>query len=186
MIVLLNISNKTVTICDKIVKVYPWSHIKEIGLALEGKDVLYVSEVLSVTGDEVIDLINNSIDEEEIGDQTISLESCLYIHCKTKSKVMATYNNKEYMFKGLYDVIPINSLPEGMLEKCKMIVDGLKNGLLEIVDENEKNFLSQKYEENFIAEKESLKKLEETVKGSLDDPIEIDISSSGNFKRGKK
>jgi len=185
MIVLLNTSNKTITICDKTVKVYPWSKIKEISGILDGKEILYVSEILSVTGDEVIDLINESIGEENIGDQTSILETEFYIHTKTKSKIMATYNGKDYLFKGCYDLRPINSLPEGMLEKCYIIVEGLKNGLLEIVGESEKNFLMQKYEEESIEAKDSLNRLEESIKGSVDDPIEINLSPSGNFKKGK-
>lgn len=186
MIVLLDTSNRTVTVCDKVVKVYPWSKLKEITLALEGKDVLYVSEVLAVTGGEVIDLITSSYEEDEMGDQTLLEESELYIHCKTKMKVSASYNGKEYLFKGCYDFRPITSLPDGMLEKCKMVAEGLKSGLLEIIDEREKALLEQQYEENLITKKEDLERLEEIVKGSLDNPIEIDLSGAGNFKRGKK
>lgn len=185
MIVLLNISNKTVTICDKVVKVFPWSKLKDITLALEGKNVLYVSEVIAVSGEEVIDLIATSYNDEKLEDQTALEDSEFYIHCKTKMKVAASYNGKEYLFKGCSDFRPITSLPEGMLDGCKMIVEGLKSGLLEIVNDREKYLLEQQYQEDIIIKREESVRLE-VVKGSLDDPIEIDLSGAGNFKRGKK
>jgi len=187
LIVFLNILNKTITICDKVVKTYPWSKIKDITSALEGKEVLYVSEAINVPGEHVIDfIIQDSQESSNNHEQILLQDQELYIHSKTKIKVAANYNGKEYLFKGCRDFVSLSSLPEGMLEKCKMIVEGLKNGLLEIVNSEEKAFLEQQYEDEIETKRESLQRLEDTVKGSLDDPIEIDLSGTGNFKRGKK
>lgn len=188
MIVFLNPLNRTITICDKIVQVYPWYKIAEISKILKDKDVMYVSEIIEVTGDEVINIIEeeNDKDYSSLGDQTSISEGELYIHAKTKGKYSAVYQGKNYMFNGLYDIKPISSLPEGMLEKCDFIVHCLKNGTMEIINEQEKDDIIQKYEQDIIEAKDSINKMQEKIKGSVEDPIEIDISSQGSFRKGSK
>lgn len=184
MIVFLNTTNKTITVCDKMVKVYPWSKIKELTAVLSNKEILYVTEAVTAMGDDVLDLISSSYNEEDIGDQTHPLDTELYIRC-TKGKLIAVYNGKEYVF-GSNDFKPLFSLPDGITEKCRVVVDALKSGLLCIVDENEKEFLLQQKEEENEAAEERRSRQDEVVRGSVDDPIPIDLTSAGNFKRGKK
>jgi len=180
MIVLVNPSNKTVTICDKVVKVYPWNKIQEIRKILSGQDVMYVTSAIATTGDEVIDVISSSYGEEDIGDQT-QTDTEFYVYC-TKGILITSYNGKEYKFNSR-DFLPIWSFPEEIFDKCKTVSDAIKSGLLSIVGESEKDLLIQEREEKSLAAKNRGKRTEEL--GSVDNPIPIDISSSGNFRKGE-
>jgi len=176
MIVLVNPSNKTVTICDKTVKVYPWHKIQELTDVLSGQEVLYVTSAVETNGEDVLDVIKSSYGEDDMGDQTHP-DTEFYVYC-TKGILITSYNGKEYTFNSR-DFLPIWSLPEGILDKCKTVVDALKSGMLAIVGESEKDYLIQKREERIAVK---VKKNEEL--GSVDNPIPIEISSSGNFRKG--
>ena len=179
MIVLVNPLNKTVTICDKTVKVYPWHKIQELTGVLSGQEVLYVTSAVETTGEDVLDVIKSSYGEDDMGDQTHT-DTEFYVYC-TKGILITSYNGKEYSFNSK-DFLPVWSLPEGILDKCKTVVDALKSGMLAIVGESEKEYLIQEREEK-VAAKSKSRKNEEL--GSVDNPIPIEISSSGNFKKGE-
>jgi len=179
MIVLVNPSNKTVTICDKTVKVYPWHKIQELRDILSGQDVLYVTSAVETTGEDVLDVISSSYSDEDIGDQTHP-DTEFYIYC-TKGILITAYNGKEYTFNSR-DFLPVWSLPEGILDKCKTVADALKSGLLVIVGESERDYLIQEKQEKTAAAKNRGRREEEL--GSVDNPIPIEISSTGNFRKG--
>ena len=80
-------------------------------------------------------------------------------------------------------------MPENFTQKCKAISDGLRDGVFEIVTEEDKIEIekSKKEESNFKIvkrkERNPISEAEKNKKGSLDYPIEIDLSGSGKFKR---
>jgi hypothetical protein len=64
MIVFLDTEQKTITICDKTVKVYPFTMLNVIKKELLGKEVIYVSETVLTDGDSVVDLVSQYVDED--------------------------------------------------------------------------------------------------------------------------
>ena len=104
MIVLVNPSNKTVTICDKTVKVYPWHKIQELTDVLSGQEVLYVTSAVETNGEDVLDVIKSSYGEDDMGDQTHP-DTEFYVYC-TKGILITSYNGKEYTFNSR-DFLPI-------------------------------------------------------------------------------
>lgn len=155
MIVFVNPDNKTITICDKTVKIYNWNQFNAITTLLQNKEVIYVTEVVETTGEEVLNVIYDSLSEEDLGDQTSLGTGEMYFHATCKGKVMIVYNGKEYTFKGIEDMRPLDSLPAGMLENCRTIIDGVKSGLFEIINEYERKAI---LEDNLIQKEEKKKK----------------------------
>ena len=95
--------------------------------------------------------------------------------------MITAYDGKEYVFSSR-DFLPVWSLPEGIFDKCKAVVDAIKNGLLVIVGKSERDYLIQEREEKAAVIRNRGKRENEI--GSVDNPIPIQISSTGNFRKG--
>jgi len=201
MIVFLNPTDRTITICDKIVTVYSWSQTKTLKSILSGNNVIYVTDAVETSGEEVLQVIQESMTEDDLGDQTIVANEQLYFHTTQSGAMMVSYANKVYTFKGAGDLRKIQDLPEGLLENCSYVVDGMKSGLFEIVGEEEKNQILEEVnakKTDFHNKKNNIlvdsgvsasdaaegKKGKFSAKGSVDDPIEIDLSPGAGFKKG--
>jgi CRISPR/Cas system Type II protein with McrA/HNH and RuvC-like nuclease domain len=138
MIVFLDPNRQTITICDQTVKVYSWSQVHLLASLLQGKDVIYVTDAVETKGEEVLDIILSEASDEEIGDQTHPYEGHLYFHTTKAGTVRFVHQGKEYVFKGAGDMKRIDSLPEDFLDKWPNVVSGLKDGLFEIISEEDK------------------------------------------------
>ena len=182
MIVLINPSQNTVTICDNKVKVFDISDISGIQHEIANKDVIYVTEYVETSGNEIINLIEESYESNSLGDQTEIDDGILYLRTTGKSKCYVNFAGKDYMFAGMYDFKAISDLPENFAQNCKMVRDGLKSGLFEIVNEYKKRELDEKRDSDNsvrIAKKNAF----DVSRGSVDDPIEIDLGNKISFKR---
>lgn len=184
MLVYVDPENRTVSLVEgKTVKVFPVSYVALISKEIEGKDVVYVSETLNTTGDEVISLLK----EMSESDMAESISSgTLYIRYNQKSKCLVKHNGKSVYFEGKYDLKPLNTLPQGILESCPTIVNGIRDGTFELVNEQTRIFIQQE-QENEITEKEAKLEREEMLRnqvGSIENPIQINLGGgSGKSKR---
>lgn len=179
--VIINPHDKTVTLCDESVRVYKIEEFRSLEAELRNKDVLYVTEFVDTTGEEVMQIIEDLYYEESsLGDQTEIDEGELYLHTTVKSKYFVNHKNKNYFFSGMYDFKSLRDLPENFLTDCKMISDGIKSGVFRVVTEQQKNQIEQ---QKSIKIKESTKDKKENAKGSFDNPIEIDLGGTTSFKR---
>jgi hypothetical protein len=179
MLVYVDPESRTVSLIEgKTVKVFPVSYIALISKEIEGKDVVYVSETLNTTGDEVINLLNEMAES----DMAESISSgTLYLRYTSRSKCLVNYNGKSIYFEGKYDLKPLNMLPQEILEKCPTIVNGIRDGSFELVNEQTRIFIQQEQEEE-IAAKEAKMEREELLRnqeGSYDNPIQINLGGGG-------
>lgn len=184
MIVFLDTEQKTVTICDKTVKTYPFSMINVIKKELLGKEVIYVSETVLTDGDSVVDLVSQYADEDNgfIDDEGGEI----YLRTTGKQKHSVAYSGKKIFFAGMYDMKPVSSLPKGFIENCRTITEGIRDGIFEIVTEKQKFYIEQD-RINESNEKEQKLQEDKTEKfGSVDNPIEIDLNKTISFKKNKK
>jgi hypothetical protein len=175
LLVFINTVNQTITICDKHVKIYDLADVDNIIKNLDNS-FLYVTEVISATKEDVINLINSNFNYNN-EEQTAFVEEKYYIHSKNKQKVFVNYDGKEYMFKGCYDFWPLEDLPKNMITECRVVVELLKNGLLEVITETEKQKLLNEQKLNTETKKSRIKISNLKSKATLDDPIEIDVLS---------
>jgi hypothetical protein len=135
MIVYINQEDSTVIIIeDKKMYTYKWSDIKSISEKIYNKKVTYVSDVVEASGEDVLSLLS-SITGEEI--DIPEDDGYRYLHYTQKGRFVVPYEGKSYIFKGITDAKLIEDLPNGFIEKCKAIADGLKSGIFKIIDSNE-------------------------------------------------
>lgn len=186
MIVLINPHQKTVTICGESIQVLSVTDIENLEYYLNGNEVIYVTEYIETSGEEVVDIIKNTyIDTDTMGDQTQIDSGILYLHTTGKSKVYVNYKNRDYLFSGIYDFKEVADLPDSFLDDCKIVRDGIKSGLFEVVDEYTKKTLEKKKADDHTLI-ENKRKATADIKGSVDDPIEIDLGGKVSFKRNNK
>jgi hypothetical protein len=119
---------------DKKMYTYKWSDIKSISEKIYNKKVTYVSDVVEASGEDVLSLLS-SITGEEI--DIPEDDGYRYLHYTQKGRFVVPYEGKSYIFKGITDAKLIEDLPNGFIEKCKAIADGLKSGIFKIIDSNE-------------------------------------------------
>jgi hypothetical protein len=185
MIVFLDTEQKTITICDKTVKVYPFAMLNVIKKELLGKEVIYVSETVLTDGDSVVDLISQYVEEDN--GFTDDGDGELYLRTTTKQKHSVGYNGKKIFFGGMYDMKPISLLPKGFVENCRTITEGIRDGIFEIVTEKQKFYIDQdKVNEENEKEQKLLQEDKSERFGSVDNPIEIDLNKTISFKKTKK
>jgi len=161
-------------VMDKVVKTYPFSFIRDIAKEIEGKEVVYVSETLASSGDEVIALVEELLEsdnEESIQNGT------LYLRVTTASKNLVKHGNLSFYFQGMYDFKPLSSLPSDFTETCKVVSDGLKSGLFEIVNEQTKIYLEHQKQQQQEEKEEKIRRAKESRnrEGSIDNPIQIEL-----------
>lgn len=182
MIVFLDTEQKTITICDKTVKSYPFSMINVIKKELLGKEVIYVSESVCTDGDSVVDLLSQYNDENN--DFIDDSGGEIYLRTTGKQKHSVAYNGKKIFFAGMYDMKPVSLLPKGFIENCRTITEGIRDGVFEIITEKQKFYIEQdKINKENEKEQESLKKDNFEILGSVDNPIEIDLNKTISFKK---
>lgn len=183
MIVIVDVDKKSIIICDKTVKTYPFSMLGSIKKEISGKDVIYVSETIHTDGDSVIDFISEYINEYNPNFDSDEV----YIRTTGKQKYSVGYNGKKILFSGMYDIKPVSSLPQGFVENCRTIINGIKDGTFEIITENEKYLIEQeKINEDIEKERKYIKDEDfDSQPGSVDNPIEIDLSENKSFKKKK-
>ena len=184
MIVFLDTEQKTITICDKTVKVYPFTMLNVIKKELLGKEVIYVSETVLTDGDSVVDLVSQYVDEDN---GFADADGDLYLRTTIKQKHSVAFNGKKIFFSGMYDMKPVSLLPKGFVENCRTITEGIRDGLFEIVTEKQKFYIEQdRINEENEKEQKLLQEDKSERSGSVDNPIEIDLNKTISFKKTKK
>lgn len=194
-IVIYNPETHNLIICDDIVQ-----HIDlntqtfhDVKNYLGNKKIIYVTEYVETDIDSICDMFQNyDMQQDVVGDVNESISNKQYIHLTNKTKFYAQHGGAQYIFHGLYDCKNIEDFPANFLTDCKDIVEGLRIGLLEIIGESQvQELLSQKAKEPVRKGKQTIIKdlstnsSEDGEKGSIDNPIQIDLSGNGNFKRNR-
>ena len=179
--VIINPVDKTVSICDKTIRVYPINNFTQIQKELKDKEVSYVTEFVDTTGEEVLNIIEELFLDDYVGDQTGLENTELYLHVNNKGNYFVKHENKNYYFSGMYDFKNLKDLPENFVTDCQTISDGIRTGIFRIIDEEQKNEIEQKNKKIPVKKKQPT---DSNSKGSLEDPIEIDIGRKNSFKRG--
>ena len=106
MIVFLNQENNTITICDKDVKVIPLTRKDLIKKELQGKRVMYITEIVETDGDSVFEsILDMSDDNNEYGDHVYIPNSVLYLRKKEKGNYFIKYQNRNLY---LMDLLILN------------------------------------------------------------------------------
>lgn len=194
-IVIYNPETHNLIICDDTVQyidlnIQTFDDVKNY---LGNKKIMYVTEYIETDVDSICDMfINQDMEQDVVGDVNNVISKKQYIHLTNKTKFYAQHGGAQYIFHGLYDCKNIDDFPQNFLTDCKDIVEGLRIGLLEIIGEHQvQELMLQKAKEPARRSKQTIIKdlstasNEDGEKGSIDNPIQIDLSGSGNFKRNK-
>ena len=184
MILIVDIQNEKINIIkDKKLFVIDSNDIESAVKIVGDSELLYVTELVETTGHEVLQTLFD-FDPAEIENLQIDETDRMYLHVTHPYKTYVDHNGRQYVFAGKHDAKALDDLPDDIIENCEQIMHGIKTGLFEIIDELQKAELDKE------KEKSPLSRLKRSVaesksKGSLDEPIEIDLGGSASFKRDK-
>lgn len=192
-IVIYNPQQNTLQVCGEqalVIDLYETS-VDEIKSILGKENFIYVTEYLEMNSLSLISMLTDQ--DLAVSSDTDMQSDEQYLHLTAKHKMYVKYNDKIIPFLGKYDIKNIKDLPQNIIQESSIIATGLKDGRFAIIDEQRKQELLQEQKQepprrskqSIISDTSVKKSLEDSMQGSFDNPIEIDVTNSASFKRNR-